>query len=42
MTPAEASAFDRAAAEVIAPYQVAGWLDMTVVAEVTWGTVRAG
>ena len=42
MTREEALAFDRAATEVIAPHNVAGWLDMTVVAEVTWGTVRAG
>ena len=42
MTPEEAAAFDRAATEVIAPHEVAGWLDLTVVAEVTWGTVRAG
>ena len=42
MTPEEAAAFDRAATEVIAPYEVAGWLDLTVVAEITWGRVRAG
>jgi ubiquinone/menaquinone biosynthesis C-methylase UbiE len=42
MTPEEAAAFDRAATEVIAPHEVAGWLDTTVVAEVTWGTVYAG
>ena len=42
MTPEEAAAFDRAATEVVAPYEVAGWLDLTVVAEVTWGTVHAG
>jgi ubiquinone/menaquinone biosynthesis C-methylase UbiE len=42
MTPEEAAAFDRAATEVIAPYEVAGWLDLTVVAAVSWGTVRAG
>jgi SAM-dependent methyltransferase len=41
MTPEEAAAFDRAATEVIAPHQVDGWLDFTVVAEVTWGAVRA-
>jgi SAM-dependent methyltransferase len=42
MTPEEAAAFDRAATEVIAPYAVAGWLEMTVVAQVSWGTVLAG
>jgi SAM-dependent methyltransferase len=42
MTAAEAQAFDHAATEVIAPHQVDGWLDLTVLAEVTWGTVRAG
>ena len=42
MTPEEAAAFDRAATKVIAPYEVAGWLDLTVVAEITWGRVRAG
>jgi hypothetical protein len=42
MTPVEAAAFDRAATEVIAPFEADGWLDMTVVAEVSWGTVRAG
>ena len=41
MTPAEAAAFDHAATEVIAPYEVADWLELTVVAEVTWGTVHA-
>jgi len=41
MTPEEAAAFDRAATEIIAPHEVAGWLDMTVVAEVTWGALRA-
>ena len=41
MTPEEAAAFDRAATEVIAPHEVEGWLDLTVVAEVTWGTVGA-
>jgi 2-polyprenyl-3-methyl-5-hydroxy-6-metoxy-1,4-benzoquinol methylase len=42
MTPEEAASFDRAATEVIAPFEVDGWLDMTVVAEISWGTVRAG
>jgi hypothetical protein len=42
MTPEEAAAFDHAATEVIAPHAVAGWLELTVVAQVTWGTVRAG
>ena len=42
MTPEEAAAFDRAANEVVAPHEQDGWLEMTVVAEVTWGTVRAG
>jgi SAM-dependent methyltransferase len=42
MTPEEAAAFDRAATEVIVPFEVDGWLDMTVVAEVSWGSVRAG
>jgi hypothetical protein len=42
MTPEEAAAFDRAATEIIAPHAVAGWLDLTVVAEVSWGTVRTG
>jgi hypothetical protein len=38
----EAAAFDRAAAEAIAPHEVEGWPDLTVVAEVSWGTVGAG
>jgi SAM-dependent methyltransferase len=42
MTPEEAAAFDRAVNEVIAPHEVAGWLEMTVVAEISWGTVGAG
>jgi hypothetical protein len=42
MTPEEAAAFDRAATEVIVPLEVDGWLEMTVVAEVSWGSVRAG
>jgi hypothetical protein len=37
-----ARAFDRAATEVVAPHEVAGWLELTAVAEVSWGTVRAG
>ncbi|MGD0704020.1 MAG: class I SAM-dependent methyltransferase [Trebonia sp.] len=42
MTTEEAEAFDRAVTGIIAPHEVAGWLDLTVVAEVTWGTVHAG
>jgi trans-aconitate methyltransferase len=42
MTPEESAAFDREATAVIAPHGVAGWLDLTVGAEVTWATVRAG
>jgi hypothetical protein len=42
MTAEESAAFDRAATEIVAPHAADGWLEMTVVAEVTWGTVRAG
>jgi len=42
MTPDESATFDRAATEVVAPHDAAGWLDLTVVAEVTWGAVHAG
>jgi SAM-dependent methyltransferase len=41
MPPEEAAAFDRAVTEVVAPYQMDGWLDMAVVADVTWGRVLA-
>jgi SAM-dependent methyltransferase len=39
MPPAEAAAFDHAVARVVAPWETDGWLDMTVVADVTWGRV---
>jgi SAM-dependent methyltransferase len=39
MPPEEAAAFDRAITEIVAPYQTDGWLDLTVLAEVTWGRV---
>jgi SAM-dependent methyltransferase len=42
MTPEESAAFDRAATEIIAPHAADGWLEMTVAADITWGTVRAG
>jgi SAM-dependent methyltransferase len=42
MEPAEAAAFDREVAEVVAPFATDGWLDLTVVATFSWGTVSAG
>jgi len=39
MPPEEAAAFDRAITEMVAPYETDGWLDLTVLAEVTWGRV---
>jgi uncharacterized protein YndB with AHSA1/START domain/SAM-dependent methyltransferase len=39
MPPEEAAAFDRAITEIVAPYETDGWLDLTVLAEVTWGRV---
>jgi uncharacterized protein YndB with AHSA1/START domain/SAM-dependent methyltransferase len=39
MPPEEAAAFDRAITELVAPYETDGWLDMAVVADVTWGRV---
>ena len=39
MPAEEAAAFDRAVAEIVAPYATDGWLDMTIVAGVTWGRV---
>jgi SAM-dependent methyltransferase len=39
MPPEEAAAFDRAISEIVAPYETDGWLDLTVLAEVTWGRV---
>jgi len=40
MPAQEATAFDRAVHEVVAPYESGGWLDLTIVADVTWGRVR--
>ena len=42
MEPAEAEAFDREVAEVVAPFATDGWLDLTVTARFTWGRVNAG
>jgi hypothetical protein len=39
-TPQEAAAFNHAATEVIRPHGVAGWLELTAVTEVSWGTAR--
>jgi SAM-dependent methyltransferase/uncharacterized protein YndB with AHSA1/START domain len=39
MPAEEAAAFDGAVTGVVAPYQTDGWLDMAVVADVTWGRV---
>jgi uncharacterized protein YndB with AHSA1/START domain/SAM-dependent methyltransferase len=39
MSPEESAAFDRAIAELVAPYETDGWLDMAVAANVTWGRV---
>jgi SAM-dependent methyltransferase len=39
MPAEESAAFDRAVAEAVAPYETDGWLDMAVVADVTWGRV---
>jgi SAM-dependent methyltransferase len=42
MEPAEAAAFDREVAEVVAPFAIDGWLDLPVTARFTWGRVNAG
>ena len=39
MPTEEAAAFDRAVTQAVAPYETGGWLDMAVVAHVTWGRV---
>jgi ubiquinone/menaquinone biosynthesis C-methylase UbiE len=40
MAPEESAAFDRAVADVAAPYAADGVLDMAVVAHLTWGRIR--
>jgi SAM-dependent methyltransferase len=42
MAPAEAAAFDREVAEVVAPFATDGWLDLPVTATFSWGRVHAG
>ena len=42
MDPAEAAAFDREVADVVAPFATDGWLDLPVTARFSWGTVNAG